>query len=348
MSAHPAPSISAENLRRIRGALPAAAFRPAPDKLAWMALHALVVVAAHLWVSRVGLSGWLVLPILLATVSLPCIGFHTHDLAHGSILRPGRVQRACELFFWSLLLMAPTIWRRVHNQAHHVHYNTPQDPDRPFVTHEACAATRWYTRLLYPNDEMIPGNPLVFVHFAPYVVRNTVAALLPARWKPAIVPSRPAYDGRDTAIILGELLLIAVVQAGLFLASGGRFLPYLIMLAGSQALTSGITMAYIFTNHFLNPLTDEPDPIQGTTSVIVPAWLDRLHANFSYHTEHHLLPGLNSDYYPALSQVLAEIYPRTYRRIPIGEAWRQLWQNEPFAALVPRAEAAAAQAGSRS
>lgn len=338
MSAHHPPSLSAENLRRIRAALPAAAFRPDPLKLVWMTLHALVVLAAHGWVSRLGLSPWLVLPILVSAASLSCLGFYTHDLAHGSIVRPGRVQRIAELAFWSLILMAPTVWRRVHNQSHHANYNTPADPDRPFVTSEAGVVTRWYTRLLYPNDEMIPGNPLVFAHFIPYVARNTLAALLPARWKPAFVPSRPAYDGRDTAVIAGELLLIVAVQTALFFVSGGKLLPYLILLAGSQALTSAITMAYIFTNHFINPITDEPDPIQGTTSVIVPAWLDRVHANFSYHTEHHLLPGLNSNYYPALSRILAEIYPETYRRIPIREAWRQLWRNRPFAPLPVCAE----------
>jgi fatty acid desaturase len=331
MSTHHQKSITAENLLRIRAALPAAAFQPDPSKLVGMGLHTVIFFAAHAAVARLGLSGWLVVPIAIAAASLSCIGFHTHDLAHGSILRPGRAQRLAELFFWGLLMIAPTVWRRVHNQSHHVHYNTSADPDRRFLAEEACPATRWYVRLLYPNAEVFPWNPLVFVHFVPYVVRNTFAALLPARWKPAVVPNRPDYAPRETAVIVVELLALASLQAGLFLLTGGRLVPYLIMAAGTQCVTSCITMSYIFTNHFINPLTAEPDPIQGTTSVIVPRWLDRLHANFSYHTEHHLFPGLNSDYYPALSRILAGAYPDSYHRIPIRAAWRRLWRNQPFA-----------------
>ncbi|MEO5957729.1 MAG: fatty acid desaturase, partial [Opitutaceae bacterium] len=164
----------------------------------------------------------------------------------------------------------------------------------------------------------------------PYIVRNTVAALLPASWKPAVVPRRADFQPGDAARIAGELAVIAALQAGLFLLTGGRVLPYLIMAVGTQCLTSSVTMTYIFTNHFINPLSHEPDPIMGTTSVIVPVWIDRFHSNFSYHTEHHMFPALNSDYYPALSRELRKIYPATYRRIPIVEAWRRLWGNRVF------------------
>ena len=330
MSAHHHKSITAENLLRIRAALPAAAFQPDPRKLVWMSLHAAIFFAAHAAVARIGLSPWLLVPIGIAAASLSCLGFYSHDLAHGSILRPGRAQRAAELFFWGLLMIAPTIWRRVHNQSHHVHYNTFADPDRQFMVAEARESTRWYVRFLYPNAEVFPWNPLVFVHFVPYVVRNTVAALLPARWKPAVVPNRPDYEPHETAVIVAELLALAALQAALFVLTGGKTLPYLIMAAGTQCITSCITMSYIFTNHFINPLSDEPDPITGTTSVIVPVWLDRVHANFSYHTEHHLFPALNSDYYPALSRLLAKLYPDTYNRIPLRAAWRRLWANRAF------------------
>ena len=67
-------------------------------------------------------------------------------------------------------------------------------------------------------------------------------------------------------------------------------------------------MMYVFTNHFLNPI-DETDPLTATTSVIVPRWLDLLHCHFSFHTEHHLLPRMNSRYYPHLSNLLSTLYP---------------------------------------
>lgn len=329
-SISPEKSLAVENLRRIRAALPPAAFQPNPGRLVGMFLLIAVFLAAHRAVAYAGLSWWLIAPVVVSAVALSAIAFATHDLAHGSILRPGRTQRACELLFWGLVLIAPTVWRRVHNQSHHSSYNTPDDPDRQFLAEESSPATRWYTWLLYPNAEVFPWNPLVLVHFIPYIVRNTVAALLPARWKPAFVPRRADFQAGDAVRIAGELAVILALQAGLFLLTGGRVLPYLIMAAGTQTLTSAVTMTYIFTNHFINPLSHEPDPITGTTSVIVPAWIDRFHSNFSYHTEHHMFPALNSDYYPALSRELRKIYPATYQRIPIGEAWRRLWENRAF------------------
>jgi fatty acid desaturase len=329
--------LTPDHLRRIRAQLPDAAFRLDPWKLGPIFAHAGVVILAHAAVAPLGFSLWLVVPILSAAASLSCLAFATHDLAHGSVLRPGRVRRVVERFGWGLLLIPATVWHRVHNQAHHGNTNTAADPDRPFFTGEATVVTRWYARLFYPNDEVFPWNPLVFVHFMPYIVRNTVAGLLPARWKPAIVPVRAPYLPGEEAAIVGDLVLIAAQQAALFLLTGGRLGPYLIMAVGTQVVTSCITMSYLFTNHFLNPVGEEPDPIRGTTSVIVPKWVDRVHAHFSFHTEHHLFPALNSNYYPHLSRILAEMFPETYQRIPMREAWRRLWQIRTFVAQPAKA-----------
>jgi fatty acid desaturase len=69
----------------------------------------------------------------------------------------------------------------------------------------------------------------------------------------------------------------------------------------------------------------------NTTSVVVYRIFDRLHLNFSYHTEHHLFPGMNSDYYPKVSQLLTERYGNRYNRIRFGDAWNRLWKVPVFA-----------------
>ena len=92
-------------------------------------------------------------------------------------------------------------------------------------------------------------------------------------------------------------------------------------------------MAYVFTNHFLNPISHEHDPLSGTTSVRVPRFFDRLHSHFSFHTEHHLFPALNSDYYPLVSDALKTEAPHAYRQIEFSEAWRQLWRQPRFRAV---------------
>jgi fatty acid desaturase len=65
---------------------------------------------------------------------------------------------------------------------------------------------------------------------------------------------------------------------------------------------------HFFTNHFIKPLREGNDPLVASTSVLVPDLFNRLHFNFSYHTEHHVFPNINSDYYPLVSELLKERY----------------------------------------
>ncbi|MEB3219939.1 MAG: fatty acid desaturase, partial [Nostocales cyanobacterium 94392] len=47
----------------------------------------------------------------------------------------------------------------------------------------------------------------------------------------------------------------------------------------------------------------------------------------SYHTEHHVFPTINSDYYPLVQQLLIEKFPEKLNLIPIQEAWRLMLQT---------------------
>lgn len=59
-----------------------------------------------------------------------------------------------------------------------------------------------------------------------------------------------------------------------------------------------IVIAYIATNHLLNPLLQEDDPIAGSLTVTTWRVIDILHLNFSYHTGHHIFPAMNPKYAP--------------------------------------------------
>jgi fatty acid desaturase len=85
-----------------------------------------------------------------------------------------------------------------------------------------------------------------------------------------------------------------------------------------------MAMAYIYTNHMLLPLGEDNDPLVSSLSLQVPAWVDLLHLNFSHHSEHHVLPGLNSSYYPQLRQLLLRHHPECFNLLGAGEAWRLL------------------------
>ncbi len=88
-----------------------------------------------------------------------------------------------------------------------------------------------------------------------------------------------------------------------------------------------IVMAYIATNHRLNPIVPVNDPLANCLSVTVPRWVDVLHFNFSYHTEHHLFPAMSSKYYPLVKEKIKEMWPERYHEMPMTKALAALWNT---------------------
>jgi fatty acid desaturase len=121
-----------------------------------------------------------------------------------------------------------------------------------------------------------------------------------------------------------ELVAIALVHLGILAFL--KFNILAILLAYILPLSIGYAgvMFYIYTNHFLCPMTDINDPLVNSVSLKMPKVFDLLHFNFSYHTEHHLFPSINSDYYPLVQELLQTHYPESYNLIPFGEAWQLL------------------------
>ena len=317
-------------LQDITGRLPAAAFRPAPHKLWFIAAHLLVAIAAYCAFRFTDSTAVHVLLALLLAHCLSTIAFLAHELSHGSIIRSGRLRYALEVFCWGLNLIPATVWQRVHNQTHHRAANTLGDPDRQFIAAEAGWPVRVYSRLFYPQRGL-PWNPLVAFHFVPYILRNTLAVFYARGARPAVVPAKPDYTAAQRGRVVFELLIIIAMQLAIFRLVGANWANYFWASPVVVLLTSAVVMAYVFTNHFLNPLGHARDPLASTTSVVVAPLFDRLHFNFSYHSEHHVFPHMNSDFYPLVSELLASRHGGRYRRMPIGEAWRRLWQLDAFA-----------------
>lgn len=320
-------------VRKIRRELPAEAFAPAPRKLVIMLAHLGIIISCYVAL-RGGSTIWLrIVLALLIGHSLVCIGFLTHELAHGAVVRSRRWRYLLEMFFWGINLIPATVWRRVHNQTHHLYANTLKDPDRPFLDSEQSPLTRWYTHLFYPGRCTMKWNPLVALHLVGYTVRNTIAAFYPRDTKPAVAPSAPRYSTQERITIGCEVAVIVLIQYGIFLVSGRNLMAYLWVSPIAYAFTSAGAMVYIFTNHFLNPISETHDPLLHTTSVTVPRFIDRLHVHFSLHTEHHLFPSVNSDYYPLVAASLRRHFPDRYQCLPLLSAWKQLWRRKCFATV---------------
>ena len=141
---------------------------------------------------------------------------------------------------------------------------------------------------------------------------------------PNFTPASFRVSPKERLVIGLELLAIVGLHAGVIVWLDGQplklllgyFIPIWIGYAGA--------IGYIYTNHLLGPLTEINDPLANSLSLRLPKILDLLHLNFSYHTEHHIFPGLNSSYYPHVRRLLQEHYPERYQLLHGAEAWRLL------------------------
>ena len=92
-----------------------------------------------------------------------------------------------------------------------------------------------------------------------------------------------------------------------------------------MGLSSAGMFFYIHTNHFACQMTEINDPLINSISIKIPKFFDILHLNFSYHTEHHIFPSLNSDYYPMVRELLKIHFPeRMGYLMTAQEAWHLL------------------------
>ena len=311
----------------IRPHLPAEAFKRNPRKVLPAAIHLAVVVACWVTCRYVTWWAWPLLGIV-AGHSLACLAFLAHELSHNAILKRGRLKTVVETGVMGLLGIPPTMWHEVHNITHHGNTNTPADPDRRWMESEKGKRSTAISAAFHPHKGQSLLNPLVPLQFVGYVMRNLIAALSGGHW--GMLPSAPQYDNKQRRSIALELLVILGIQVAAFAVVGFDPLRYLFIGPFPWLVASGVVMDYVYTNHFLHPVHDESDPVGSSTSVIVPRWVDALHFNFSYHTEHHLFPGMDSKWYPLVSQKLREQFPDRYNQLPFLEAWRRLLARRMF------------------
>jgi fatty acid desaturase len=315
-------------VRILKPLLPKEAFRANPGKLWQCAIHLFVLLCAWGLFRITPVVLWPVLSLVIGH-SLACLGFFAHELSHGSVVRATWWRYSLELIVWGVNFISPTMWRKLHNESHHRQTNAMKDPDRRFVHSEETPLTRLYSLLIFPNKRL-KSNLLPFLHFVTYILRHSVAVFYKDGTRPEITTFRPAYTRVDKTCILGEFMVLAGIQVGIYFAVGGTSAW---IWAGPVGVlsASSILQIYLFTNHFLNPLGDGTDPLSATTSVQVPRLINALHFNFSYHTEHHLFPGMDSTFYPVLSELLHQHFPERYHTLPITQAWSRLVQIDLYA-----------------
>ncbi len=211
---------AADYPRELAPLLPREAFRRNPRRVLY-ALAQLLIFAGLVMLAR-NCDGWVLVPIaVVAGHSLFCMALFAHELSHGAVLGPGPGRMALELVCWGANFISPTVWAVVHNHSHHRHANTARDPDRRFLRPEARTITTVYTALFYPHAQApTRWNPLVFLHFVPYILKQTAAALFGSSLG-GLVPHPAEFSWKRRAAVAVELVFIAGLQALLARAAGG-------------------------------------------------------------------------------------------------------------------------------
>ncbi len=320
--------------KKLRPFLPAEAFAPDSSKLGILFINLLILILGWMIAERLDCWSvyllWLYLPLtIIMGNSVIVLLFSSHDLMHGSVIRNSRLTYIISLLGLTMLWMPPTLWKAVHNRVHHNQTNDLGDPDRNYLYEQSQTWGKWIQNLFVPSIEV---NPLwltvgMATAWGVHTFRNLTSVLLFNRETVDYVPAPFKVSAKERLAIAGEFMIILIIHLSILIYL--QFNP--LKLVFSYFLPIGIgyagMMFYIYTNHMVCPMTGINDPLINSLSIRVPKIFDILHLNFSYHTEHHIFPGINSDYYPMVQELLKVHYPERLNLLDAGEAWHLLLQT---------------------
>ncbi len=225
-------------------------------------------------------------------------------------------------FWW----MPPTQWKNLHNQVHHNNTNSIKDPDRNYLYEQPKTWGKWIHHLFAPSSE-VNFFWLLFgmgTAWGVHNFRNLTSVLFAPGGNANYVPAAFTVKIQDRRKIVLELLAILIIHLSILFYLKFQLVPVVLGYFLPIFIGHAIGMFYIYTNHLICPMTGINDPLVNSVSLKIPKIFNLLHLNFSYHTEHHIFPDLNSDYYPLVQELLLTHYPEKFNLIPALDAWSLL------------------------
>ncbi|MDZ8228102.1 fatty acid desaturase family protein [Nostoc sp. ChiVER01] len=320
--------------KELRSLIPPEAFIPDPSKLVILFINLTILLLGWMIAARLDCwlpsLLWLYLPLsIIMGNSVVALLFSSHDLMHGSVIKNARLTYIISFLGLTMLWMPPTLWKAVHNRVHHNHTNDLGDPDRNYLYEQSSTWGKWIQDLFVPSSEV---NPIWFTvgltsAWGVHTFRNLTSVLFFNRKSVDYVPAAFTVSAKDRRAIAGELLMMVIIHLSILAylqfeplkLTLGYFLPIGIGYGG--------IIFYIYTNHLLCRMTSVNDPLINSMSLRVYQIFDLLHLNFSHHTEHHIFPGMNSDYYFIVRDLLETHYSEHFNLFDAGEAWKLLLQT---------------------
>lgn len=300
---------------RVKKQLPKESFNPVPTLLWGGLAYLCVVIASFLTIGLFDLH--LVVNILLSFIlgaSFAALGFLGHEILHGTVVRKRWLSELLGAIAFSPLSTGPKLWKKWHNLTHHIHtQDDEKDPDA-WPTLEKISKLK-YVRSIYS----LPLPVRAFFSFASLTIQFSAHST-----KMFFEYVKDLNPKKQPEAWLQILLPWAMWFTLLFVMGFEKwFFAFLLPLL----IANFIVMAYISTNHRLNPLVPVNDPLANSLTVTVPKWVDVLHFNFSHHTEHHLFPAMSSKYYPLVKEQLKIMWPDRYHEMKMSEALLTLWKT---------------------
>jgi fatty acid desaturase len=320
--------------KKLRPLLPSDAFEPDPSKLAILLINLGILLLG--WGIAEDLDRW---PVYLLWLYLPLAAimgnsiivllFSSHDLMHGSVQKKSRLTYPIAFLGLSMLLMPPTQWKSLHNLVHHNNTNSLADPDRNYLYQQPDTWGKWIQNLFVPSVEV---NPLWLIvgmagSWAVHNFRNLSSVLLFNDKSVDYVPAAFTVSPKDRLKIALECLGILGIHLSILFYLEFNAIKVALAYILPIAIGHAGAMFYIYTNHMGCRMTSINDPLINSASLRVPKIFDLLHFNFSHHTEHHIFPSINSNYYPMVQELLQIHYPDRLNLIDAGQAWRLLMQT---------------------
>ncbi|MEA5468834.1 fatty acid desaturase family protein [Spirulina sp. 06S082] len=324
----------AEYAKKLRPLLPPEAFQPDNNYVLILGINLAILILG--WGIADSLDRWnwyflwLYLPLALIMGNSVIVAlFSTHNIMHSATIKKPQLKQAIVLLGLTMLWMPPTLWKAVHNREHHNNTNSFQDPDRNYLEEQPKNWGKWIQNKFVPSAEV---NPILLTigmahSWGVHAFRNLSSVFLFNNGTTKYPVFSFTVSPQERRAIGWELLLAIAIHSSILIFLDfhpiklllGYFLPIWIGYSGA--------MFYIYTNHMLCQMTAINDPLINSISLRVPKIFDVLHLNFSYHTEHHIFPGMNSDYYPMVQELLLTHYGDRFNLLDVGKVWQLMLQT---------------------
>ncbi len=321
----------ADYAQKLRSLLPPEAFLPDRQKIVILGINLAILLLGFGMASYLDRYPWYLLWLYLPCTlimgnSVVVLLFSSHDVMHSRIIPNRYALWLVSLLGLAALWMPPTLWKAVHNRVHHNHTNSYDDPDRNYLFQQPDTWGKWIQDLFVPS---VTVHPVWFtlgmtMAWGVHTLRNLTSVVLFNTGNVDYVPAAFQVKPKERWAIALETLILIALHFGVMAYL--EFHPIKLLLGYFLPIGLGYAgvIFYIYTNHMLSPMTEVNDPLVNSLSIQVPQFFDTLHLNFSYHTEHHIFPSLNSDYYPLVQELLKTHYPERFNLLPVQTAWTLL------------------------